>query len=154
MKKVPKGFTLAERLITLAIISLLLMGSLASWHHFRQKNTLTILEKNLTTAIQFARLTALSNNKPVYIAAINPDDSKNWSHGMRLYDAGNHKMLYQWTWNKPYWIITWQGFGASHLQIAAHPKQAASNGQIIIKNPQTGEESRLVVNRLGRVRKG
>jgi len=150
MKNVSKGFTLVELMVVLLISSLLITASLASWQYFQQKNALSSRENTLKTAIQYARIMAFSLNRPVYFKALS--EKEDWSKGLRLYDALKQEMLYEWTFNPAIWQVTWQGFGSKYLQIAANPRQSASNGQIIIKNRHTGEEKKLIINRLGRVR--
>lgn len=150
MKNVYKGFTLIELMVVLLISSLLLTASLASWRYFQHKNALSSRENTLKTAIQYARIMAFFLNRPVYFTALS--EKEDWSKGMRLYDVLKQEIIYEWTFNPTIWQVTWQGFGSQYLQIAANPQQSASNGQIIIKNRQTGEEKKLIINRLGRVR--
>ncbi len=151
MKSQIKGFSLVELLVTLSLISLLLVGTLISYRYFLQKNTLITMEDKLKTAIQYARVTAFSLDRSLYLAAL--PNKTDWSSGIGLYDAITSEILYEWRWTKSVWHVQWEGFGAGqYLKIAANPLHAASNGQISIQNTSTGEEARLVINRMGRVR--
>ncbi|MCL9684251.1 GspH/FimT family pseudopilin [Legionella maioricensis] len=150
-----KGFTLIEVLITLIFLAGLSLLSISSASFLTYKNERQTLIDEIRTAIQYAKIQAITLGHPVYLAPV--DTSLNWSKGMILAQYNNKKNtsapLYQWRWHHPRWNITWTGAGAlNKIMLSNNPVSAISNGQFVLFNSYTKERVVIVLNKLGRIK--
>ena len=148
------GFTLIEVLVTLVLLAVLTLISFNSASFLRHKNERQIIIDELSTAIQYAKIQAISLGHPVSLTAL--DNELNWSKGMLLTQDNSKKdktILYQWQWHHPRWNIVWSGANVSQKIIFSNnPVSAISNGKFVIFDPYTKEQVVIILNRLGRIR--
>lgn len=123
-----------------------------SFTDLRYRNEEKILEDELTHAVQFARGYALATGIAV---ALIPDRPANWDHGvfLKIADNNNSKLLEHWQFQNRTCAISWHGTHKSKILFAAHASESMSNGYFLIKNHRTHQETKLILNRLGRLRK-
>ena len=149
-----KGFTLIEVLVTLVLLVGLTLISFNSASFLRHKNERQIIIDELGTAIQYAKIQAISLGHPVYLTSL--DNQLNWSKGMVLTQDNNKNdktILYQWQWHHPGWNVVWSGANVSQkIILSNNPVNAISNGKFIIFDPFTKESVVIILNRLGRIR--
>ena len=87
------------------------------------------------------------------VLSLSPRTKENWAEGYFLQDK-NKKIIYQWKVDFSGWEIVWSGFSSKNqLRIAPNPQTSAMNGHFLISNPYQHESVKLIVNRLGRIRK-
>ncbi|WP_051555256.1 GspH/FimT family pseudopilin [Legionella fairfieldensis] len=150
-----KGLTLIELLFCLLIITLLLV-SLSFGLSIHQKNKAQIRENDLKMAIYYARNMALLKGKPLVLTPLTDSD---WSTGMMLFiDNKTHRyspetqLIHQWQWHKEI-KITWHGFYSDqYLLFSPDLAHAAITGHFNLQKGD-GSQVKLIINRLGRVRK-
>ena len=150
-----KGFTLLELLVILVLISGLALYCLTSFSGFTRKNEQQIILDEITAAVQYAKMQALTLGHPVYLTPLDP--SLNWSRGIVLthFNIKSNKMepLYQWQWNYHNWNVNWFGIHLSKkITVSNNPVNAISNGKFIIANASSGERVTIILNRLGRMK--
>ena len=143
-----RGFSLLELLICLSVVTILLLGTMASTRPLNIKNKREIIADEIKGAIGFAKMQSLLCESDILLKSLS--DNEDWSQGMRLW-RDNH-LLREWQWASDGIIITWQGFQSSHyLLFSADMSRNALNGTFkIIDNDL--KSSKLIVNRLGKVR--
>jgi type IV fimbrial biogenesis protein FimT len=150
-----KGFTLIELLTTLAILGCLSILSFGSYSYLMRANEQQIIIDELKTAIQYAKMQALGLDNSVILTPL--DSSHNWAKGMVLstWDKKTNtlKILYQWQWNHPCWILMWKGLHSSDKIIfSSYLASAMSNGHFTLSNRVLNQNISIILNRLGRVR--
>ena len=144
-----KGVTLFELIFALAIIACISVFAMQDNALLHKKNELSTLKQNLSTALRYAKLAALTQEKGI---CLRPLDAENWALGVAIYTYKDHALLYQWNWKYPNWEIYWQGFSSNkQLLIASSPQNSASNGQFILLHKPSQEKVHMQVNRLGRI---
>lgn len=145
------GFTLLEALITLAILSVLTLICFSSGSFLIHKNEGQIIRDEIETAIQYAKIQAISLGRPVALSPL--DKEQNWSKGMKLTLENNKDILYQWQWHHPLWNIMWSGaHSANKITISNSAVTAISNGKFALSNSYSRQNITIILNRLGRVR--
>lgn len=150
------GLTLIETLIGLFLVSLIAFFSL-SYVSVYKKDQLSIVCEEIKNAVHLARMQALSTGKKLVLTTI--PETSNWAEGMVLYlDTPQHqydtssKPIYAWRWKSSGIDVSWHGLQSNdYLIFAAELKSNITNGYFLIKN--STQEIKLIVNRLGRVRK-
>ena len=145
-----QGITLIELLITLMILAGLFTLSLTSLSFLNHKNEREILIHEIKSALHYARIQAINLEQPVFLASRHDD---NWASGMILTQHHPSKILYQWHWQHPNWVVRWSGVHAANfISFSNNPLSAISNGRFHIAHASTKEQVILVLNRLGRIR--
>ena len=149
------GFTLVETLIILIMISILTLISVTSASFLIHKNERQTIVDEIRTAIQYAKMQAISLGHPVSLMPL--DVELNWSKGMILTQQNNKTnttaILYQWQWHHPRWNITWSGINSPNkITLSNNPISAISNGTFVLFDSYTKERVVLILNRLGRVK--
>jgi len=152
-----RGFTLMELLLCLCLISIIGFFSLTYLPPLYKKNHVEAISADIKTAIHAAKLQALVMGKTLVLTRL--PDTKDWSRGMLLFeDNANHqftpdiKPLYQWHWKSTGTHVSWHGFRSSeYLLFATDLNSCVTNGFFTIQN--NGQLVKLIVNRVGRVRK-
>jgi len=150
-----KGFTLIELLITIVILVGLSSMGIASYAYLIRKNEQQMIIDQLKTAVQYAKIQAITLGNPVYLAPL--DTNLDWSNGAILYTfnkkTNKSELVYQWQWHHPQWSITWTGINFAHkIMFTNNPANAISNGHFTLVNFQTGKQTVIILNRLGRIR--
>jgi prepilin-type N-terminal cleavage/methylation domain-containing protein len=149
----PKGHTLLEVLIALAIISAVTVLYVNSASVLVRKNEQQTLIDDIKNAIKYTRLNAITLGCPLYLEPIDP--SRDWSKGMKLLKKNANKMelLHQWHWNHSNWSVSWVGgYSSKIIKVAHSPVNAISNGTFFLLNLKTHDRTKLVLNRLARVK--
>lgn len=149
------GFTLFELLITMALLATLSVIATSSYSYFLRKNERQIILDGLRSSVHYAKIQALTLDTTVFLTPL--DDSLTWTNGIMVSTKNkkthNMKKLYQWQWHHLQWELNWVGARAGNrITFSNDPAKAISNGHFILKNTNTGEETIIVLNRLGRVR--
>lgn len=150
-----KGFTLLELLITVALfVGLSLIGT-TSYTYFTHKNEQQTIVDELRTAIQYAKIQALTQGHTVVLTPL--EDSLNWSKGMNLTvwnkRTNQRELIYQWQWNHPHWYLTWNGINSvNKITFSINLAQAISNGRFILSNNKDTKQISIILNRLGRIK--
>lgn len=82
----PRGFTIIELMITLAVAAILTMLAMPSFKHLMISTNLSGVNNDLTGAMQFARTEAVSRQVAIAVAA----SAGNWQNGwtVRIAPAG------------------------------------------------------------------
>ncbi|WP_019217093.1 pilus assembly FimT family protein [Legionella tunisiensis] len=150
------GLTFIELLISITLIVLLCFLCAPAGVMLYQKNQLQVREKEIITALYYARHTAFLQG--VTLALTPLPESSDWSQGMILFvDNKNHrfhsssKLLQQWHWTQSSIKLGWHGFHSkNYLLFSSELKHMAASGHFLLQNPQS-EPIKLVVNRFGRV---
>ena len=88
------AFTLLECLITLALTLILFSATLMTYHHFVNKNQLSVLVNQLTDALDFARDSAITTHQTMTLCAQETENScgTNWEKGQLILDQ-QHKTV-------------------------------------------------------------
>lgn len=155
-----RAYTLIETLLCLGLISILLCFSLPHLSSLHQKNQMEVIQDDLKSAIRFAKTEALINDSNLILTPM--QDTNDWSHGMLLFiDNTKHHytqddtLLREWHWHTPNVQVAWHGFQSSeYLLFSADASRNAMNGRFVIStNDKSKPTVKLVVNRLGRVRR-
>jgi prepilin-type N-terminal cleavage/methylation domain-containing protein len=142
------GFSLLELLICLSIVTILLLGSISSTQPLITKNNREILEDEIKGAIEFAKLQSLFSGQDLVLTPFS--NNKDWSDGMRLYR--DKEILREWHWPSRHITITWQGFHSdNYLLFSSDINSNTLNGTFKLTDSDHNL-SKLIVNRLGRVR--
>jgi|HubBroStandDraft_6_1064221.scaffolds.fasta_scaffold612956_2 Tfp pilus assembly protein FimT len=149
------GFTLIEVLITLIFFAGISLLGVISASFLKYRNEGRLLVDEIKTAIQYAKIQAITRGNPVYLSPL--DKSLNWSKGVKLIQYNRKKnkedLLYQWEWHHPRWSITWTGVNSlDKIMLSNSPVRAISNGKFIAFNSYTKEGLEIILNRLGRVK--
>jgi Tfp pilus assembly protein FimT len=132
----------------MSLLALLVLFSITSSFQLFQKNDQQTLIDHISTAIQYTRIQALNKTSPIYLEALD----SNWAKGMvLLQNTKNPKLLYQWQWHHPLWLISWSGIHADKIIFSSNPLTAMSNGTFDLYNIKTKQHIYLVINRLGRI---
>lgn len=150
------GLTLIELLISMALIVFLCFLCVPSGAMLYQRNQLQVREREIITALHYARNSALLLG--VRLALTPLPDSNDWSQGMILFvDNKNHQfhtgseLLQQWHWPQSRIKLGWHGFHSKdYLLFSSELKQMVTSGHFLLQNPHS-EPIKLVVNRFGRV---
>ncbi|MFW2569987.1 GspH/FimT family pseudopilin [Legionella sp. 29fVS95] len=150
------GLTLIELLISMALLVFLCFLCVPWGAMLYQRNQLQVREKEIITALYYARNTALVRG--VRLALTPLPDSNDWSQGMILFvDNKNHQfhtgceLLHQWHWPQSSITLGWHGFHSKdYLLFSSELKRMVTSGHFLLQNPQSGP-IKLVVNRFGRV---
>lgn len=105
--------------------------------------------------LDIAKIKALGLGSAVRLSPI--DKQAQWAKGIEMsyFDISTQqfKLLHQWAWHHPQWIIEWFGaYSQDEILIANNNTSAMSNGHFMITNIATKEKKIIVVNRLGRVK--
>lgn len=138
-----------ELSITLAAVGILATVGLTTNAYFTQKNEQQRLVDDLKNAIEFSKLQAIQLGKPVTLEPIDPN--QNWAQGLVL--NTKEKVLYQWQWHYPLWILQWVGVRSTNkITFSNNPVNAISNGTFHLSHVGSNLGVDLVLNRLGRVR--
>lgn len=149
MKK--SGFTLIELLITLALIAILSLLSIASSTLFIRKNEQQVIVDEIRAAVQYAKLQAVNRGGEVFLSPL--DQSLDWSRGVVLTEANKKEILYQWQWHHPHWVLSWSGVRSSHkITFSNNPINSISNGRFQLTHVDAKKPINIVLNRLGRIR--
>ncbi|MDD0844525.1 GspH/FimT family pseudopilin [Pseudomonas sp. Gutcm_11s] len=153
-KRSQHAFSLAEQMLTLALISIACGIALPSLSAAVQKNQSEALRDRLQASLHAARTYAVLHRRPVEICASQNGKqcSSNWDEGWmtRLSKSPNnlierHQILQPTQ-------LDWQGFGAN-IRFLANGTSPASNGRFY--QCQAGAVFwQLIINRQGRVRAG
>lgn len=144
-----KGISFIELIFTLAIIACIAIFAMQDHSALHKKNEVIVLKENLATALRYAKISAMTQGKAVYLVPLNP---KNWADGIAMVTSKDKIQLYQWEWKYSAWEISWQGFHTeNYLTVAANPQHSASNGRFILVHKISRETISLSVNRLGRI---
>jgi prepilin-type N-terminal cleavage/methylation domain-containing protein len=150
-----RGFTLIEVLFVVMMIAVLSLIVVTSASFMIHKNERQTLVEEIRTAIQYARMQAISLGHPVSLIPL--DTELNWSKGMML-TQNNSKTnktdtLYQWQWHHPHWSITWSGVNSPNkITLSNNPINAISNGTFVLFDTYTKERVAIILNRLGRIK--
>ncbi|MCP0913512.1 MULTISPECIES: GspH/FimT family pseudopilin [Legionella] len=151
------GFTWIELLMALVIMATGFLLALPSLQASYERNHMETRLGEIETILRFARSQSLIQNQPL---ALTPLPAANdWAKGMILFtDNAKHtyqpdsKIFHEWRWRASDLQITWHGFYAKHYLIFADNLcESAMNGYFLIKNKT--QQYKLIVNRLGRVRR-
>ena len=152
------GMTLIELLVSLSLLAILLFFSLPFAPSLYNKNQLQVVTDEVSSAIHFAKIQALLTGDVLVLSPLS-GGRNDWSHGMLLFvDNPKHqymsddKLLHEWHWNSNVVRVFWHGFQSDeYVLFAADISHSTTNGYFIIKNDT--KQLKLVVNRLGRVKK-
>lgn len=146
-----RGFTLLETLIALSLLLLSCYFGMLSFTDLRYRNEEKILVDEIIHAIQFARGYALASGIP---AELIPDEPTNWNHGisLKVNDNTTSRTLEHWQFKNQTCAISWHGTQKAKIIFASHASESMSNGYFLIKNHRTHQETKLILNRLGRLR--
>lgn len=82
MKKQPKGFTLLELLVTVALVALLAAYAVPSFRNTMQNNQLVACANKLVTAVQFARTEAVATRNSVLVSDAGNNDFRSIRVGL------------------------------------------------------------------------
>lgn len=149
------GYTLLELLITLALISILLVGITSGYKYFRYKNSADSMERIIISMIDYARILSMSGQQSILMTALDND----WNKGVRICKyisdldcQDDENLLMEHQWSSLNTNVHWHGFQSStYLLFKTTPLEMAVNGYFMVS---VGDYSfRLIVNRLGSVRK-
>lgn len=151
------GFTLLELLLCLAMLAIITFFSSAYTPSLYKKNQLEAVAADIRSAIHTAKLQALVMGKTLALTHL--PDTKEWSEGMLLFeDNAKHQYtpninpLYEWHWKFKDLHISWHGFQSKDfLLFATDLNSSLTNGSFDIQS--RGQQVKLAVNRVGRVRK-
>ena len=151
MRASSHGFTWIECLLTLSIFSILLWFSIPFATSLYQKNQMQVIQDDIKSAIRFAKMRALMDGKNEVLMPLS--SSHDWSRGMQLRVDKTTQTLFEWHWPSSSIHVSWHGFLSNHfLYFSADINQSATNGYFLIQSPQQ-PVIKLIINRLGRVRK-
>lgn len=150
------GFSLTECLIVLALTTLVLMFSVPLYQHHYWYQRLNQTMQSLQNAVLYARNKAILDKEAILITSANEQD---WSSGIRVFkDNPTHHyqsgdpIYFQTDWQQLRIHICWQGFQRQDfLRFTANPQHAALNGHFLVRTPD-GQQQRLILNRLGRMK--
>jgi type IV fimbrial biogenesis protein FimT len=85
MKRLNRGFTLIELMITITLICILLGFGIPAFRDFTRNNSVTAVQNDLVTAMNLARSEALKRNRNVTVCATTDrescGDADNWNEG-------------------------------------------------------------------------
>lgn len=153
------GFTLIELVIVLGIMCGIFLYSLPGFLSVNENTHLTTMEIDIINALNYSRNTSLLLGRTL---ALNPDPhTNNWSDGLILFqDNATHqyhehdKIYYQWHWSNPEVKVQWHGFRSDkYLVFASDPNHSSLSGHFNVMSGK-GRETRIVINRFGRVKRG
>ncbi|KTC89028.1 pilus assembly protein [Fluoribacter dumoffii] len=150
-----KGFTFLELLITMTLFIGLSTIGIASYTYFINKNEQQTLIDELRIAIQYAKIQAVIMGKPVSLMPL--EGASDWSKGIVLCHLNKRtnqlERIYQWQWHHLRLSLSWEGTGSRNkLTFSNFPGQAISNGHFILVNKIYHTQTKLILNRLGRIR--
>ena len=151
-----QGFSLIELLTALIIFGILCAYTMSFLPSLQQKNQLQVTADEITQAIHYAKIQALSNGRSVTLAP--RSENEDWSVGMQLFvDNKTHRytpkttLIREWYWRGAAVRVRWHGFESSHyLRFSSDLMSRGCNGYFIIEDNRSNQ-IKLVVNRLGRV---
>lgn len=151
-----KGFSLFEFIVVLALTSILLVLSVASYHTLIEKNEKQVLIDTISNAIHYSKLRAIQLGRSLYLLPLNT--TAGWTEGVRLVTAARENraktIVHEWHWKTRNWSVSWSGVNSiQHIKIAESPLHAMSNGRFILENKSRHEKVVLVLNRLGRIKR-
>ncbi len=153
------GFTLIEVITAIVIMGILCALTPSVLPLLLKKNQTLVIVDDIKQAVQYAKLEALSKAHTVILTPLSEDNR--WSAGMVLcLDNPNHhcakgdERIRQWQWHSPMVRVLWRGMESQdYLRITPTLVNRIASGHFIVKETH-GSETRLVVNRLARVRDG
>ena len=158
-----KGITLIEMLVVLMIVAMVLVMATPMYDHHRARIDAETSMAQLQTAIQMARLSALSYGVPVTLC---PSQDKehcqgDWSQGLMVFTDPEqaHQMtkeshvLRVFQLNLPRAQLSLRAFPESHyVTFLPRGYNHRQNGTFYYTDRQVGIYQRLIINRMGRVR--
>jgi Tfp pilus assembly protein FimT len=144
------GLTLIELLFTLTLSSVIVLCSIASWSHFKQKNEKEILIAEIKNIIFYAKMRALNEGRAIVLSSKNED--KLWSKGFVLYSMPSRDTMYQWDMKYSNWTLEWLGVNGSQEIVFSGTTRAMSNGAFTLTNKHTEEKVVLTLNKLARMK--
>lgn len=132
----------------LSIIAVICCFAMPLTETLHQKNHLYVTAGEIKTAIHYAKTQILLHHSPAILRPLS--DSNGWSSGIGLYDSDT-RLIHEWQWPSRAIQVSWHGFQSNHaLLFAPDIRQSTSNGYFLIEN--NGEQKKLIVNRLGRIK--
>ena len=132
----------------MSIVTLLLLASISSTQPLATKNNREIIADEIKGAIEFLKLQSLLSGQDLILAPIS--NNHDWSDGMRLYR--DKELLREWHWSSRHINITWQGFHSeNYFLFSSDINSNILNGTFKLTDSDHNL-SKLIVNRLGRVR--
>ncbi len=152
----PEGFTLLELLAGISLTAIVLCISLPFAPALYKKNKLHVLTDDVKAAIQYAKIQAVMTGEQLALTRL--PGAGDWSDGMLLFvDNANHqyttgaKLLHEWRWQSSEIQVSWHGFQSQdYLLFSPEMSSSAVNGSFTLTNAMH-QQTKLVVNRLGRV---
>jgi type IV fimbrial biogenesis protein FimT len=156
MKK-SHGITLIELLISLSIFAMIAFLGASYLQISYKKNQIEIAVEEVEAAMHFARTEALLTGSDLALSPF--PAATDWSSGMVLFiDNTVHQFsagtqaIHFWEGQSSDIHISWHGFiSKRYLLFSSDIRKNAVNGFFLIQN--NSEYYKLIVNRLGRVRR-
>ncbi len=140
------GLTLIELMISIVIISLLLCFSMPLYQKHLSDTKTTLLKRELIAILATARLQAFLLGQTLVLEPLLLTSTGVWQQGVQL-RMQHGEILHHWLWPESHGQISWVGFYSKEfILIDAYPDKLAMNGYFQI------DETRLIINRFGRVR--
>jgi len=154
-----RAFTLIELLLSLSILATILFFTIPFESSLHQKNQVQVIQDGIKGAVRYAKTQALISGSNIILTPL--QNTNDWSDGMLLcMDNAKHrcipddKLIHEWHWLSPGIHVGWRGFQSRHyLLFSADASQNAVNGSFTIKS-NSKYAVKLVINKLGRIKKG
>ena len=146
------GWTLTEFILVITILSLVLCFSLPMLSNLRQNNQVQLIENDLLHSIQMAKIYARVSGEKVVLQPISK--SKDWSNGIILMAESQSiaRVINRVNWPASPIHVSWHGFRKRDaLYFTSDLTHSAVNGYFLIQNKI--HKTKLIINRIGRVRK-
>lgn len=154
-KKRCSGLSLLECVIVLLLSSILLLSSVLSYQFFIGKKQVTALVNQIVSALQYARLTAMTTQT---IITFCPQGLQNtcgsqWQHGQLILDEKNQQVFRVLSPLPPHYQLIWKStLGESDaLRWRSNGFTFGQQGSFFICTPHA-ESAQIIILRTGRIR--
>ena len=160
----PKGFTLIELMVALAIIGVMATMAVPSFRTFSANQSINSIVTEMRTSLETARTTALSRNQQVTVA---PMSGKDWMTGWRVFVDSNknstfdtgEELIQQHAVTDKHLTAFTSGVDGCKTNVAGKFSYAADGflhsedmGGIPVTHANTTRKKCVSVNRIGRAR--
>lgn len=145
-------------MLVIVLMMILLVSSVSAYRLFITKNQLTNIVNNFVSALQFARLSAMTSQRTITVCArgVANQCGSNWSQGQLIIDENKQTILrYLSALPDEYQLIWRSTLGKRDaLQFRANGFTHGQQGSFLICNRTKSHQSsaRIVILRTGRIR--
>ena len=149
------GLSLFEMLIVMLLLGIMMAFGLPLTSHWYADQHIWIMQKDIEQALEYGIQKSLILGEPLRLM---PLQNNTWSAGIALWRERDCKekgsaALYTWQWKHAAYHVTWHGFQSNtQLRFTPDLSQSALNGHFLIETSDH-HGIKIMVNRLGRVRK-